>query len=97
MTNDSSHSRRSHNWCFGIVVAGRLVLAAKILVIYYRSAPPMPAPAMLSGTTHRTAWHPPAPFHSEGIEWGERINEQIMRRHWDESKKVSNSLPSEKP
>ncbi len=94
MINDSSHCRLSYNWCFGIVVAGGLVLAAGVLVFYYGSvARSMPAAAMISGTTHRTAWRPPAPFQSEGIEWGERINEQIMRRHWDELKKGVKQSP----
>lgn len=83
---------------FTVAVAGSLVLAVGLLVNYYRSASRhIPTPSPIAGIKYRIDWQPPRPFRSEGIEWAERINEQLMRRRGEEFKKAISGARSELP
>ena len=90
--------------CFGVLVAGSLVLTIGVLYVlsdsHSDSLPPSTriqpphyqihghplGPLQLQGSVLSEVWQvhrqQPGPLQSEGIEWAERINEQMMRQRY---------------
>ena len=92
--------------CFGVLLAGSLVLTTAVLYVLTDSHSGWPPPSthiqrhayqihwqqlgpvLLQGPVQRQAyqvhWQRPGPLQSEGIEWAERINEQMMRQRYQD-------------
>ena len=73
--------------CFGVLLAGSLVLTTAVYSVLpdpHLDLPPTPAHIQVQVQTHPVHWQQPGPLQSEGIEWAERINEQMMRQHYQE-------------
>ena len=100
--------------CFGVLLAGSLVLTTAVLYVLSDSDSGSPPPSthiqphayqidwqqlgplLLEGPVQRQAyqvhWQRPdplqlGPLQSEGIEWAERINEQMMRQRSRDQRK----------
>ena len=71
--------------CFAVLVAGSLVLTAPVLVILSDSHSDSPPPSTyIQRQAYQVHWQQLGPLQAEGIEWAERINEQMLRQRYQE-------------
>ncbi len=78
--------------CLGVLLAGSLLLTTAVYSVLsdpHFDLPPTSAPNHFQAhpvqvQAHPVHWQQPSPFQSEGIEWAERINEQMMRQRYQE-------------
>ncbi len=71
--------------CLGAVPAGSLPLLTAIYSVFpdpHVGLPPTSAHIQVQ--PHPVHWQQPGPLQSKGIEWAERINEQMMRQRYQQ-------------
>ena len=71
--------------CLGALLAGGLLLTTAVYSVLpdpHIGLPP--ASAHIQVQAHPVHWQQPGPLQSEGIEWAERINEQMMRQRYQQ-------------
>jgi hypothetical protein len=105
--------------CFGVLLAGSIVLTTTVLYVLSDSDSGSPPPSthirphayqsdwqqlghlLREGPVQRQAYQvhwqrpgplEPGPLQSEGIEWAERINEQMMRQRYRDQRKCLEEL-----
>ena len=76
--------------CLGALLAGSLLLTTAVYSVLpdpHFSLPPTSAHIQVQAHPVQVLpvhWQQPGPLQSEGIEWAERINEQMMRQRYQQ-------------
>jgi hypothetical protein len=78
--------------CLGPLLAGSLLLTTAVYSVLpdpHFSVPPTSAHTQVPADpvqiqARQAHWQRPGPLQSKGIEWAERINEQMMRQRYQE-------------